>query len=57
MDRITGMACRTNRTLSFLAMDSYHYKLVAERLGVTLDKRNRYTAAVIVNGQVGIMNR
>lgn len=57
MDKITGMACRTNRTLSFLAMDSYHYKLLAERLGVTLDRKNRYSAAVIVNGQVRRMDR
>lgn len=52
--RITGMACKTNRTLSFLAMDSYHHRLLAERLGVTLDKANSYTAVAIVNGQVRV---
>lgn len=51
-EKITGLACKFNRTLSFLAMDSFNYGLVAEKLGVDLKHAAQNTAAVIIDGQV-----
>lgn len=51
-EKITGFACKFNRTLSFLAMDSFNYGLVAEKLGVDLKHAVQNTAAVIIDGQV-----
>lgn len=50
-EKITGLACKSNRTLSFLSMDSLNYGLVAEKLGVSLKQAVQSTAAVIVDGQ------
>lgn len=51
-DKINGLACATNRTLTFLAMDSFTYELVAERLGITLKDTEQNTAAVIIDSEV-----
>lgn len=50
--KITGLACKLNRTLSFLSMDSFNYGLVAEKLGVPLKHAVHSTAAIIIDGQV-----
>lgn len=50
--KITGFACKFNRTLSFLSMDSFNYGLVAEKLGVSLKHAVQSTTAVIIDGQV-----
>lgn len=50
-EKITGLGCKFNRTLSFLSMDSLNYELVAEKLGVSLKNAAQSTAAVIVDGQ------
>ncbi|KAG0730339.1 Thioredoxin domain-containing protein 11 [Chionoecetes opilio] len=46
-----GLGCRTNKTLSFLALDSLHHQDVAERLGVNLSSLSSppNTAALIVD--------
>lgn len=54
-DKINGLACTTNRTLTFLAMDSFTYELVAERLGITLKDTEQHTAAVIIDSEVNRM--
>lgn len=51
-EKITGLACKSNRTLSFLSMDSLNYGLVAERLGVSLRRAVQSTAAIIIDSQV-----
>ncbi|XP_042230966.1 thioredoxin domain-containing protein 11-like isoform X2 [Homarus americanus] len=49
---VTGLGCKTNRTLSFVALDTLHHKDVAERLGVNLTTKDlSNTAAVIVDLQ------
>nr|CAD7410412.1 unnamed protein product [Timema poppensis] len=45
----TGLACRTNKTLSFLAMDSVQFHQFAEGLGVNVLARKDKTAVVIFN--------
>lgn len=50
-EKINGLACKFNRTLSFLSMDSLNYGLVAEKLGVSLKHAVQSTAAVIIDGQ------
>lgn len=44
---ITGLACSSNVTLKFIAMDSLIYHHFAERLSVNLEKNN--TAVILVN--------
>lgn len=51
-DKISGLACRSNRTLSILAMDSFTYELVAERLGIHLDQMDKQTAVAIIDREV-----
>lgn len=47
---LTGLGCRTNKSLSFVAIDSLHNKNMALRLGVNMTAREpRNTAAVIVD--------
>ena len=47
---LSGLGCRTNKTLSFLAVDSLHHQDMASRLGVNLSSRDPpNTAAVIVD--------
>lgn len=50
--KITGLACSSNRTLSFLSMDSLNYGLVAEKLGISLKHAVHSTIAVIIDSQV-----
>lgn len=52
-DLIAGGACKYNRTMSFIAMDSSIYGVFAERLGIKslLDSPDR-TAAVILDSEV-----
>lgn len=54
-DKINGLACKTNRTLSLVAMDSLTYELIAERLGIELKESEQNTAAVIIDNEVGII--
>lgn len=52
MDNFTGLACKSNASLSLLAFDSlrdYHF---AERLGIDLSRKRSRTAVVIVNQKV-----
>lgn len=51
-DKINGLACSTNRSLTLLAMDSFTYELVAERLGITLKDTEQNTAAIIIDSEV-----
>lgn len=51
-EKITGLACKSNRTLSFLSMDSLNYGLVAEKLGVSVRHAVQSTAAIIIDSQV-----
>lgn len=51
-DVISGLACKSNRTISFLAMDSTKYELFAERLGVDIRNVEKKTAAVILDSEV-----
>lgn len=51
-NKIIGLACRTNKTLSFLAMDSSTYGLVAEKLGISLENSIKSTAAIVIDAQV-----
>ncbi|KAK7077199.1 hypothetical protein SK128_004047 [Halocaridina rubra] len=47
---ISGLGCKTNKTLSFVAVDSLQHKNVAERLGINMTAREpSNTAAVIVD--------
>nr|XP_045596949.1 thioredoxin domain-containing protein 11-like isoform X2 [Procambarus clarkii] len=47
---VTGLACKKNKTLTFLAVDSLHHRDVAEKLGVNLTAREPHdTATVIVD--------
>nr|XP_053655636.1 thioredoxin domain-containing protein 11-like isoform X3 [Cherax quadricarinatus] len=47
---ITGLGCKTNKTLTFVAVDSLRHGDVAEKLGVNLTTREpQKTAAVIVD--------
>lgn len=49
---IAGAACKYNRTMSFLAMDSNAYGVYAERLGINLHEMHVKTAAVILDSEV-----
>lgn len=51
-DKINGLACKTNKTLSLLAMDSLTYELIAERLGIELKESEFHTAAAIIDNEV-----
>lgn len=53
-NKIIGLGCKTNKTLSFLAMDSFTYGLFAEKLGISLDKWNKSTAAIVIDAQVSM---
>jgi len=45
----TGLACRTNKTMSLIAMDSLQFHQFAEGLGVDVLGRHDKTAVVIFN--------
>jgi hypothetical protein len=46
---ITGIACKQNRTLSLMAIDSVQYHVFAERLGVDVLRRPNKTVAFILD--------
>lgn len=48
----TGLACETNRTLTFIAMDAVLYHSFAENLGIDISKNYHQTAAVIIEATV-----
>ncbi|XP_057651528.1 thioredoxin domain-containing protein 11 [Diorhabda carinulata] len=49
---ITGLSCRSNKSLSMLAMDSLLYSHFALRLGIDLSKEPDRTAVVILNDKM-----
>lgn len=49
---VTGLACKSNKSLGLLAMDSLMHYHFAEKLGINLSKYKDNTAAVIVDGKV-----
>lgn len=51
-ERIAGVGCNVNRSLSFVALDSTLYHVFAERLGVDVLSRKDQTAAVIIDHEV-----
>ena len=55
----TGLACRTNRTLNFVAMDSILFPTFAEHLGIDVLNETHSTVAVIIeesNENVYLLN-
>lgn len=57
--RFTGLACTTNKTLSFVAVDSILYPAVAERLGLDVFNETHATISAIVepaNDNVYVLN-
>ncbi|KAG4077611.1 hypothetical protein HA402_008871 [Bradysia odoriphaga] len=48
-ESIAGLSCKSNQSLSFLAMDSLVYNTFAERLGLNVLKRRSKTGLVIVD--------
>lgn len=56
-DKINGLACKTNRTLSLMAMDSFTYELMAERLGIELKDSDHNTAVAIIDNEVSLFLR
>ncbi|XP_039290805.1 thioredoxin domain-containing protein 11 isoform X2 [Nilaparvata lugens] len=50
-DQLMGLACKTNRSLSLLAMDANIYQHFADGLGIDLNTYPHRTAALIFNGQ------
>lgn len=51
-NKITGLGCRTNKTLTIMAMDSFTYGLIAEKLGISLKTSVQNTVAVLIDAQV-----
>lgn len=51
-ESISGLSCKTNQTLSFLAMDSLLYHTFAERLGVNVLKHPKKTVLLIMDYEV-----
>ncbi|KAL3274082.1 hypothetical protein HHI36_015500 [Cryptolaemus montrouzieri] len=49
---ITGLKCRTNKSLSFISMDSLYYHHYAEKLGIDLSKKPNKAAAVILDDKM-----
>lgn len=54
---VTGLACKTNMSLTFVAMDSLQSYEFAERLGIDLNKRKDKTAVVIINPKVSASHK
>lgn len=50
--KISGLGCKTNASLTLIAMDSLMHHHFAERLGVNVSKKRDKTVAVIVNDRV-----
>lgn len=49
---VSGLSCKTNTSLSLLAMDSLLHYHFAQRLGIDLSKNIDKSAAVIINDKV-----
>ncbi|XP_041365008.1 thioredoxin domain-containing protein 11-like [Gigantopelta aegis] len=49
LSNISGLGCRTNKTISFYAMDAVHHSVFAERLGVNISSLPSQPAVVIVD--------
>lgn len=50
---IPGLACKTNASLTLVALDSLQFYPFAERLGLDVLKLTDKTSAVIINEKVG----
>ena len=55
-ESLRGLACRTNQTLKFLAMDSVINAPLMERLGLDTSNISRQPAAVIIHKKVGLQS-
>lgn len=51
---LTKSVCKTNKTLTLIAIDSLHYYYFAEALGIDLLKKKDKTAIVILDVAVSI---
>lgn len=49
---LIGLACRSNKSLALLAMDSLLHYPFAEKLGINLSNYKHKTAAVIIDDKV-----
>lgn len=49
---VNGLACKNNKTMAFVAMDSLLHYPFAEKLGINLSKYTHKTAAVIIDDKV-----
>ena len=54
---ISGLRCRTNKTINFYAMDAVHHSVFAERLGVNISSLPSQPAVVIVDSEVRTISR
>lgn len=52
MRDVNGLACKSNKTMAFVAMDSLLHYPFAEKLGINLSKYMHKTAAVIIDDKV-----
>lgn len=53
---VNGLACKSNKTIAFVAMDSLLHYPFAEKLGIDLSKfRHKTTAAIIDDKVSGII--
>ena len=50
---LSGLACQTNRSVRFLAMNAKNSGTFAERLGINLTAMPLHTAAVMIDEEVG----
>lgn len=55
-DRVAGLSCNVNRSLSFVALDTTLYHAFAERLGVDVLARKDQTVAIILDHEVSGSN-
>lgn len=55
-ERVAQLGCATNRTLSFVTVDSVLYHGFAEQLGVDVLRMEGETAAIIVDNEVGYID-
>ena len=51
---LVGLACRSNKTVSLLAMDSDQYGHFAAGLGIDLSGHKHRTAVIILNSEVSM---
>lgn len=49
---VNGLACKSNKTMAFVAMDSLLHYPFAEKLGINLSKYRHKTTAVIIEDKV-----